>query len=233
MEIMRHEIDKKEPLLIAKNLNKIYSNGEIQTHAVKDVNFTIHAGEFIIILGASGSGKSTLMNLIGGMDTITSGELFYQDQAIHKFKKKEKSLYRRNVIGFVFQFYNLLPSLTCYENVALAAELTKHSLPVDEILQKVGLEGREKHFPAQLSGGQQQRVALARAIVKLPEILLCDEPTGALDSETSRQILELLKQINREYKKTVIVISHDPELLKFADRCLLIRDGYLTEKEEF
>ncbi|CAH2214748.1 ABC transporter ATP-binding protein [Tepidibacter aestuarii] len=230
---MENKKDIKEPILIAKNLNKIYINGEIQTHVVKEVNFSIYEGDFIVILGPSGSGKSTLMNLIGGMDSITSGELFYKNQAVHKFNKKAMSLYRRNVIGFVFQFYNLLPSLNCFENVSLSAELSKHPLPVKEILQKVGLEEREKHFPSQLSGGQQQRVALARAIVKSPEILLCDEPTGALDSQTSQQILELLREINKEYKKTVIVISHDHELLKFADRCLLIRDGYLTEKEEF
>lgn len=223
----------KEPILIAKNLNKIYTNGDIKTHVVKDANFTIYKGEFIIILGPSGSGKSTLMNLIGGMDSITSGELFYKNKAIHKFNKKEMSLYRRNVIGFVFQFYNLLPTLNCFENISLAAELSKTPLSVKDIIKKVGLEEREKHFPSQLSGGQQQRVALARAIVKSPEILLCDEPTGALDSQTGHQILELLKEINKEYNKTVIVISHDHELLKFADRCLFIRDGYLTEKEEF
>lgn len=230
---MENIVNTKEPILVAKNLNKIYKHGDLQTHAVKDVNFTIYNGEFIIILGPSGSGKSTLMNLIGGMDSITSGELFYKNQAVHKFNKKATSLYRRNVIGFVFQFYNLLPSLNCYENVSLTAELTKNPLSVKEVLQKVGLEGREKHFPSQLSGGQQQRVALARAVVKAPEILLCDEPTGALDSETSHQVLELLRQINKEYKKTVIVISHDSELLEFADRYFLIRDGHLTEKEEF
>lgn len=230
---MENKANTKEPILIAKNLNKIYKHGELQTHAVKDVNFTIYEGEFIIILGPSGSGKSTLMNLIGGMDSITSGELFYKKQAVHKFNKKATTLYRRNVIGFVFQFYNLLPSLNCFENVSLTAELTKNPLSVKEVLQKVGLEGREKHFPSQLSGGQQQRVALARAVVKSPEILLCDEPTGALDSETSHQVLQLLRQINKEYKKTVIVISHDSELLKFADRYFLIRDGHLTEKEEF
>ena len=230
---MQNKENIKEPILVAKNLNKIYTNGDIQTHVVKDVNFTIYKGEFIIILGPSGSGKSTLMNLIGGMDSITSGELFYKNKAIHKFNKKAMSSYRRNVIGFVFQFYNLLPSLNCFENISLSAELSKNPLSVKDIIKKVGLEEREKHFPSQLSGGQQQRVALARAIVKSPEILLCDEPTGALDSQTGHQILELLKEINKEYKKTVIVISHDHELLKFADRCLFIRDGYLMEKEEF
>ncbi len=230
---MESAVGSREVILSAKTLNKIYSSGEVQTHAVKDVNFTIYEGEFIVILGPSGSGKSTLLNLIGAMDSITSGELFYKDQPVHLFNKKEKYLYRRNVIGFVFQFYNLLPSLTCFENVSLAAELSKHPLSVNEVLRKVGLEGREKHFPSQLSGGEQQRVAVARAIAKAPEILLCDEPTGALDSETGYQILDLLVQINKELKKTVIVISHDSELLKYADRCLVIRDGYLTEKEDF
>lgn len=230
---MVNKSNSSSAILVAKNLKKTYVTGEIKTEALRGVNFTINAGEFIVIFGPSGSGKSTLMNLIGGMDSITEGELYYNDQAVHNFNKKKLSQYRRNVIGFVFQFYNLLPSLNCLENVKLAAELTKNPLPVKDVLRKVGLEGREKHFPSQLSGGQQQRVAVARAIVKSPEILLCDEPTGALDSETSLQVLELLQQINKEYKKTVIVISHDPEILKFADRCLQIRDGYLAEKEGF
>jgi len=221
---------KKTPILTAKNLNKIYSNGQVETHAVKDVSFTIYEGEFIIILGPSGSGKSTLMNLIGGMDKITSGELYYKDEEVHNYSKKELSSFRRRVIGFVFQFYNLLPSLNCFENIALTAELTKNPLSVKDIMKRVGLEGKEKNFPSQLSGGQQQRVAIARAIVKSPEILLCDEPTGALDSETSVQVLELLQQIKKEYKKTVIIISHDVELLGFADRFFEIRDGRLIEK---
>lgn len=230
---MLNKLSPSSSILVAKNLKKTYVNGEIRTEALRGVNFMINAGEFIVIFGPSGSGKSTLMNLIGGMDSITEGELYYNNEEVHNFNKKKLSQYRRNVIGFVFQFYNLLPSLNCLENVKLAAELTKNPLPVKDVLRKVGLEGREKHFPSQLSGGQQQRVAVARAIVKSPEILLCDEPTGALDSETSLQVLKLLQQINKEYKKTVIVISHDPEILKFADRCLQIRDGYLTEKEGF
>lgn len=223
----------KEPILVAKNLRKTYKIGDVETHAVKDVNFTIYEGEFVVILGPSGSGKSTLMNLMGCMDEITSGELYYRDEAIHEFSKKEIVSYRRNVIGFIFQFYNLLPSLTCYENVSLVAELSKNPLKVRDVLDKVGLLEREKHFPSQLSGGQQQRVAIARAIVKAPEILLCDEPTGALDTEMGEQILSLLKKINRDENKTVIVISHDSSLLKFADRCLVIKDGLLSEKEEF
>ncbi len=218
-------------ILRAVNLNKIYDNGQVQTHAVKDVNFTVFEGEFIIILGPSGSGKSTLMNLIGGMDQVTSGELYYHDQAVHTFTKKALSKYRRDTIGFVFQFYNLLPSLNCYENIALTAELSKRAMDVSEIIEHVGLTGWERHFPSQLSGGQQQRVAVARAIVKSPEILLCDEPTGALDTETSVQVLQLLQKINRTLKKTVIVISHDTELLEFADRFFEIRDGRLTERE--
>lgn len=220
----------REPILVAKKLNKIYSNGQVQTHAVKDVDFTIYKGEFIIILGPSGSGKSTLLNLIGGMDSITSGELFYKDEAIHLYNKKELSSFRRRVIGFVFQFYNLLPSLNCIENISLTAELTKNPLSVKDIIEKVGLAGKEKNFPSQLSGGQQQRVAIARALVKSPEILLCDEPTGALDSETGAQVLNLIKQINKDYNKTIIVISHDEEILPYADRFLEIKDGYLTEQ---
>lgn len=227
------EVGKKEPILVAKGLTKTYITGEIETHALKDATFEIYEGEFIVIWGPSGSGKSTLMNLIGGMDTITSGELYYRDQAVHKFNKKKLSKYRRHVIGFIFQFYNLLPSLNCLENVSLAAELTKDPLSVKEVLTKVGLGERERHFPSQLSGGEQQRVAVARAIVKAPEILLCDEPTGALDTETSGQVLELLREINQDYKKTVVVITHDEEVLQYADRFLQLRDGYLTEKEVF
>lgn len=227
---MTQNEESRKVVLSAKDINKIYSNGQVKTHAVRDVNFKIYEGEFVVILGPSGSGKSTLLNLIGGMDSITSGELYYKDEAIHKMSKKNLSKFRRNVIGIVFQFYNLLPSLNCIENIALTAELTKNPLPIKEIIKKVGLEGREKHFPSQLSGGQQQRVALARAIVKSPQILLCDEPTGALDTETSNQVLDLLQQLNIEYKKTVIVISHDTDLLKYADRFFEIRDGKLSEK---
>ncbi len=223
-------VNRDKPILKAVNLNKIYDNGQVRTHAVKDVNFSVFEGEFIIILGPSGSGKSTLMNLIGGMDSVTSGELYYNDVAVHTFTKKELSKYRRDAIGFVFQFYNLLPSLNCFENIALTAQLSRKALNVSEIIEKVGLKGWEKHFPSQLSGGQQQRVAVARAIVKSPDILLCDEPTGALDTETSLQVLELLQTINRDLKKTVIVISHDTELLGFADRFFEIRDGLLTER---
>ncbi len=223
-------VNRDKPILKAVNLNKIYDNGQVRTHAVKDVNFSVFEGEFIIILGPSGSGKSTLMNLIGGMDSVTSGELYYNDVAVHTFTKKELSKYRRDAIGFVFQFYNLLPSLNCFENIALTAQLSRKALDVSEIIEKVGLKGWEKHFPSQLSGGQQQRVAVARAIVKSPDILLCDEPTGALDTETSLQVLELLQTINRDLKKTVIVISHDTELLGFADRFFEIRDGLLTER---
>lgn len=227
---MTQNEENKTAILSAKNINKIYSNGQVETHAVRDVNFTIYEGEFIVILGPSGSGKSTLLNLIGGMDRVTSGELYYKKEAIHKLSKKKLSKFRRNVIGIVFQFYNLLPSLNCKENISLTAELTKNPLPIDEIIEKVGLKGREKHFPSQLSGGQQQRVALARAIIKSPEILLCDEPTGALDSESSKQVLDLLSELNKDYKKTVIVISHDNDLLKYADRFFEIRDGKLLEK---
>lgn len=217
-------------ILKANHLNKIYTNGSVSTHAIKDVSFEVYEGEFIVILGPSGSGKSTLLNLIGGMDTVSSGELYYRAQSVHTFKKKQLAKYRREVVGFVFQFYNLLPSLNCMENVRLTADLSEAPLSVKEIIKRVGLEGREHHFPSQLSGGQQQRIALARAIVKSPDILLCDEPTGALDTESGEQVLALLKQINQEDKKTIIIISHDSNLLRFADRFFEIRDGRLEEK---
>jgi putative ABC transport system ATP-binding protein len=227
---MTNNIQNPKVILRACNVNKIYTNGSVSTHAVKDVNFEVREGEFIVVLGPSGSGKSTLLNLIGGMDAVTSGQLYYRDQGIHELKKKELARYRRKVVGFVFQFYNLLPSLNCIENVRLTADLADNPLPVKEIIKRVGLEGREYHFPSQLSGGQQQRIALARAIVKSPEILLCDEPTGALDTESGEQVLDLLRQINREFNKTIIIISHDPNLLRFADRFFEIRDGQLQER---
>lgn len=230
---MNKSLDKREVIISAKNINKIYKTGSIETHAIRDVSFNVYEGDFIVILGPSGSGKSTLLNLLGGMDGLTSGELYYKETPLHSFNKRQKSQYRRETIGFVFQFYNLLPSLNCYENISITADLSNKSMDIKEIIKRVGLEGREKHFPSQLSGGQQQRVALARAIVKSPDILLCDEPTGALDSETSEQVLRLLREINKEMNKTIIVISHDSDLIKFADRCFYIRDGCLTEKEVF
>ncbi|HHW67626.1 ABC transporter ATP-binding protein [Defluviitalea raffinosedens] len=219
-------------LLKAKNLRKQYQMGEVTVDALKDASFEIYEGEFIVVLGPSGSGKSTMLNLIGGMDTITSGELYYRDQSLHGASEKELTFYRRNTVGFVFQFYNLMPNLTAYENVKLSVEIAKNPLKVEDVLREVGLEDRADHFPSQMSGGQQQRVSLARAIAKNPEILLCDEPTGALDLATGLQVLKLLRKFNKEYKKTVIIITHNGEIAKMADRVFYIKDGKLSRIEK-
>lgn len=220
------------PILICKNLSKVYDMGEIKVDALKDVSFEIYEGEFIVILGPSGSGKSTLLNLIGGMDKVEKGELYYKKESIHSLDKKGLSKYRRDTIGFVFQFYNLIPTLNAYENVALAAHIARNPLLTEEVLKHVGLEERMYHFPSQMSGGQQQRAAMARAIVKNPDILLCDEPTGALDTNTGMQIMDLLKNINKSFNKTVIVITHDTEISNIADRIFHIRDGVLSMIEK-
>ncbi len=219
-------------ILTAKGLGKTYTMGEVAVEALKSVDFEIFEGEFIVVLGPSGSGKSTLLNLIGGMDKIEKGEFYFRDKPIHGLDKNGLANYRRDVIGFVFQFYNLMPTLNAYENVELAAELSKNPLSIDTVLKDVGLSERAHHFPSQMSGGQQQRVAMARAIVKNPEVLLCDEPTGALDSATGVQVMSLLKHINQAYGKTIIVITHDTEIASLADRVFHIRDGLLENIEK-
>jgi len=221
-------LQKTEPLIKATNLCKFYQMGEVTVKALQGVEFEIYPGEFIVILGPSGSGKSTLLNLIGGMDTATSGELYFKNIALHKADPKALTFFRRNNVGFVFQFYNLISNLTAYENVCLAAEIAQKPLSPMEMLEKVGLGDRATHFPAQLSGGEQQRVALARAIVKNPDILLCDEPTGALDYQTSIQVLQLLKHFCQKYQKTVILITHNSPIAQIADRIFYIKDGLLS-----
>jgi len=220
-----------EYLLKAKGLKKIFQMGEVQVTALDGVDFEIYKGEFIVILGPSGSGKSTLLNMIGGMDAIDGGTLHFKDQAVHELDRNGLSEYRRHVVGFVFQFYNLMPSLNAFENVALAAQIASNPLDPKMVLEQVDLTDRMEHFPSQMSGGQQQRVAMARAIVKNPDILLCDEPTGALDTESSDSVMGLLKTINKKYSKTIIVITHDQEIGKLADRIFHIRDGKLTHIE--
>jgi len=222
----------EQVLLKAENLSKSFLMGEVIVKALDKVSFEIFEGEFIVILGPSGSGKSTLLNMIGGMDKIDAGALLYKSMPVHEMDRDGLALYRRGEIGFVFQFYNLIPSLNAYENVALASNLSKNPLDVNKVLEQVGLGQRKDHFPSQLSGGQQQRVAMARAIAKNPSILLCDEPTGALDTESSELVMQLLKWLNKEYKKTVIVITHDTELAYLADRVFHIRDGRLSHIEE-
>ncbi|MGI6588758.1 MAG: ABC transporter ATP-binding protein [Peptococcia bacterium] len=220
-----------EPIITAKNLCKFYQMGEVTVKALQGVDFTICPGEFIVILGPSGSGKSTLLNLIGGMDQASKGELYYKDLPLHIATPQKLTLFRRHTVGFVFQFYNLIPNLTAYENVYLAAEIAHQPLSTQEMLEKVGLGDRATHFPAQLSGGEQQRVALARAIVKNPEILLCDEPTGALDYQTSIHVLQLLQHYCQNYRKTVILITHNNAIAKIANRIFYLKDGRLNRIE--
>ncbi|KUO61938.1 MAG: macrolide ABC transporter ATP-binding protein [Gracilibacter sp. BRH_c7a] len=216
------------PLIRATGLTKTYQMGEVEVKALVDTDFQIFENEFIVILGPSGSGKSTLLNMVGGMDQATRGELFYKDIPLHSADSKELTLYRRNAVGFVFQFYNLIPNLTAWENISLSAEIARDPLDVSTILDQVGLTDRADHFPSQLSGGEQQRIALARAIAKNPELLLCDEPTGALDSQTSIQVLKILKDFHEKYKKTVIIITHNAGVAQIADRVFYIKDGGIS-----
>ena len=214
-------------LLRAEHLHKDFALGEVTVHALRDVSFTVEDGELIVILGPSGSGKTTLLNILGGIETPTSGTLYYGDEALDTVDRRAMTAYRRKHIGFVFQFYNLMPGLTAEENVALAAELSTDPLDPRELLERVGLADRADHYPGKLSGGQQQRVAIARAVCKNPDLLLCDEPTGALDSQTGVQILQLLYDFNHEYHKTVILITHNRDIAHMADRVFSFKDGRL------
>ncbi|MCI6216473.1 MAG: ABC transporter ATP-binding protein [Mollicutes bacterium] len=215
----------------AKNLCKSFGQGEGKVDAIRNVNFKIEQGELTIILGPSGAGKSTLLNLIGGMDSATSGSLIVKGEDLSKFNQKQLGDYRRNYIGFVFQFYNLMPNLTAKENVELATELKKDALSVDKTLEAVGLGKRFNNFPSQLSGGEQQRVSVARAIAKNPDIILCDEPTGALDYETGKEILKLLSSCAKTQKKTVIIVTHNSALKDMGDHLLRIKNGEIVLDE--
>jgi len=219
-------------ILSAKKLSKSYQMGEVKVEALKEIDFDIYDGEFVVVLGPSGSGKSTMLNMIGGMDKASGGTIFYKEQALHDANDAILTKYRREAIGFVFQFYNLIPNLTALENVKLATELSKNPLDVNKVLEDVDLLDRANHFPSQLSGGQQQRVAIARAIAKNPDILLCDEPTGALDFSTGLSVLQLLKKFNKEYNKTVVIITHNAGIGKIGDRVFYIKDGYIEKVVE-
>lgn len=209
-----------------KDLSKIYNPGqENEVRALNDVSFSLEEGSFTIILGASGAGKSTLLNILGGMDNATGGSYLIGNEDVAKYDFKELSRFRREDIGFVFQFYNLMPNLTALENVQLAASVAKNPFNSEKILEEVGLEKRAFNSPSQLSGGEQQRVAIARAIVKNPRLLLCDEPTGALDSKTGAQILKLLHDVSLNYKKTVIIVTHNQKIAECATRVIRISDG--------
>lgn len=208
-----------------KNVVKEYKMGEVTIKAIDNVEFSINEGEFVVVVGPSGAGKTTVLNILGGMDTATSGNVFINGVDIAKYNEKELTKYRRDEIGFVFQFYNLVPNLTAIENVELALQICKEPLDARKVLEEVGLEDRMYNFPAQLSGGEQQRVSIARALAKNPELLLCDEPTGALDYNTGKSILKLLQDTSRKKKMTVIVITHNLAIAPMADRVIKIKNG--------
>lgn len=212
-----------------QDVNKIYQSGDVKVHALKDASFQIEQGEICVIVGQSGAGKTTLLNILGGMDTLTDGRIFLDGVEVSAFRKKELANYRRNDIGFVFQFYNLIPNLTALENVEIASQLCKEPLDPATILEEVGLGERMNNFPAQLSGGEQQRVAIARALAKNPKLLLCDEPTGALDYQTGKAILKLLQDASRKSGMTVLIITHNSALTAMADRVIRVKSGTIAE----
>jgi putative ABC transport system ATP-binding protein len=216
------------PVFVARGLTKIYRMGGLEVHALRGVDLEIRPGELIVMLGPSGSGKSTLLNILGGLDTPTAGDVRFLDHALTGAGEAELTRYRREHVGFVFQFYNLIPSLTARENVALVTDIASDPMAADEALGWVGLAERLEHFPAQLSGGEQQRVAIARAIAKRPEVLLCDEPTGALDYETGKLVLEVIDRVNRELGTTSMVITHNAAIAGMADRVLRLADGRIA-----
>ena len=214
-----------------ENVIKTYGAGSAQINALDGVDFEINKGEFCILLGSSGAGKTTLLNMLGGMDTITSGRIEFDGKDVSKLSKRELAEYRRHDVGFVFQFYNLIPNLTALENVEIAAQLCKNPIPAAEALCMVGLSERANNFPAQLSGGEQQRVAIARALAKNPRLLLCDEPTGALDYVTGKAVLKLLYDLSREHGTTVIIITHNQAIAPMADRIIRIKSGKIISNE--
>ena len=208
-----------------ENVGKTYHMGEVEIHALHDTSFEVEKGELVVIVGPSGAGKTTLLNILGGMDTLSTGRVMLDGRDISALSKKELTNYRRHDVGFVFQFYNLIGNLTALENVELANQICKNPLNAEEILKEVGLEERKKNFPSQLSGGEQQRVAIARALAKNPKLLLCDEPTGALDYQTGKAILQLLQDTGRRTGMTVIIITHNGALTAMADRVIRVKNG--------
>ena len=213
----------------ARGITKIYRMGEVEVHALRGVDLDLYAHEFVVLLGPSGSGKSTLLNILGGLDVPTAGNVNYLDHNLTQADDQALTQFRREHVGFVFQFYNLIPSLTARENVALVTEISQNPLKPEEALKLVGLEDRLEHFPAQLSGGEQQRVAIARAVAKQPDVLLCDEPTGALDVKTGITVLEAIERINRELGTMTAVITHNAAIASMADRIISLRDGNIVD----
>nr|WP_231510274.1 ABC transporter ATP-binding protein [Fischerella sp. PCC 9605] len=209
-------------------ITKVYRMGEVEVHALRSIYLDLYEGEFVVLLGPSGSGKSTLLNILGGLDVPTSGHVFFRNRDLTHASEAELTRFRRNCVGFIFQFYNLIPSLTAKENVALVTDIARKPMRPEQALELVGLGDRLNHFPAQLSGGEQQRVAIARAIAKRPEVLLCDEPTGALDFQTGKLVLEALEQVNRELGTTTAVITHNAGIAAMADRVVTMRSGQIA-----
>lgn len=216
-------------MITLENVFKTYKSGDVETHALRGISLTINDGEFIVILGPSGSGKSTLLNVISGLDTITSGSIKFDKKEISKYKEDELTKFRRDNLGFIFQQYNLLQNLTVYENIQMGADISKNPLDINEIITHVGLNDSRNKYPSQLSGGQQQRVSIARSIVKNPSIMFCDEPTGALDEETAKQVLNLLQKLNQELKTTTVIITHNPNIAKMADTVIRMNSGNIEE----
>lgn len=213
-----------------KDVRKVYQMGDVEINALNGVNFSIDKGELVIVVGASGAGKSTILNLLGGMDRPTSGEIYVDNKEIHNLSDMELVTYRRNDIGFVFQFYNLVQNLTARENLELATQISKNPLDIDQVLEDVGLSHRKNNFPSQLSGGEQQRVAVARALAKNPKLLLCDEPTGALDYNTGKSILKLLQDTCRKTGKTVVIITHNLAIAPMGDKIIRVRNGIVESQ---
>jgi putative ABC transport system ATP-binding protein len=223
-------VPSSEPVLQGLHISKIYRMGEVDVHALRDVDFSLHAGELVVLLGASGSGKSTLLNILGGLDTPTSGRVVYRGSDLSDAGEAELTNYRRRHVGFVFQFYNLIPSLTAEENLELVTDIVDEPMAAADALELVGLHARRNHFPAQLSGGEQQRVAIARAVAKRPQILLCDEPTGALDFKTGVRVLEVIRRVNRELGTCTAVITHNAPVGEMADRVIVLSDGHIQSE---
>jgi putative ABC transport system ATP-binding protein len=221
----------KEVIFRAEGLTKIYRMGEVEVHALRGIDLLLYAGELVVLLGPSGSGKSTLLNLLGGLDVPTAGHVWYHGEDLTSANDAELTAFRREHVGFVFQFYNLIPSLTARENVAIVTEIAPQPLAPEEALTMVGLTDRLDHFPAQLSGGEQQRVAIARAIAKRPVVMLCDEPTGALDSSTGIRVLDALEQVNRTMGTTTVIITHNVDIARMAHRVLYMADGRIVREQ--
>lgn len=216
-------------MITMTNVTKTYKTGDVETYALKDVNLTIEEGEFVVILGPSGSGKSTLLNVISGLDTVTSGEITFRGETLTNLDEEEMTAFRRKHLGFIFQQYNLLQNLNVYENIQIGSDIGTAPLNIGDLLEKVGLEKARNKYPSQLSGGEQQRVSIVRSLAKNPDIIFCDEPTGSLDEENSKKILQLLQNLNEDYNKTIIVITHNLGIAEMADKVIKMNSGQITE----